>query len=193
MAKFDSSKELTCSFCGKPQSQVRRLIAGPDVYICDECVKLCDEILAGKLADQFPLAVWQTGRLMPRELLHIGLGRMDFVLARQYAQKVLQTDPDYSPANFAMGMSFLKEEQYNKAASYLRRCVEKDPNDVSAWNNLAVVYQRQGSLDEALAAAERAVEAAQALKTPQVRERAVKDVDRTLRYIQRLREKKAQK
>ena len=139
------------------------------------------------------LAVWQTGRLMPRELLHIGLGRMDFVLARQYAQKVLQTDPDYSPANFAMGMSFLKEEQYNKAASYLRRCVEKDPNDVSAWNNLAVVYQRQGVLDEALEAAERALEAAQALKTPQVRERAVKDVNRTLRYIQRLREKKPQK
>ena len=136
------------------------------------------------------LSVLQTGRLMPREGLRLGLERMDFVLARQYAQKVLQTDPDYSPANFAMGMSFLKEEQYNKAASYLRRCVEKDPNDVSAWNNLAVVYQRQGALDEALAAAERAVGAAQALKTPKVRERAVKDVNRTLRYIQRLREKK---
>ena len=116
--------------------------------------------------------------------------RMDFVMARQYAQKVLQTDPDYTPANFAMGMSFLKEEQYNKAASYLRRCVEKASNDVSAWNNLAVVYQRQGSLDEALAAAERAMEAAKALKVPPVRERAVKDVGRTLRYIQKLREKK---
>ncbi len=104
-------------------------------------------------------------------------------MARQYAQKVLQTDPDYTPANFAMGMSYLKEEQYNKAASYLRRCVEKEPNDVSAWNNLAVVYQRQGSLDEALAAAERALEAAKSLKTPQVRERALKDVGRTHRYI----------
>lgn len=136
------------------------------------------------------LSALQTGRLMPREGLRLGLERMDFVMARQYAQKVLQTDPDYTPANFAMGMSFLKEEQYNKAASYLRRCVEKDPNDVSAWNNLAVVYQRQGSLDEALAAAERAMEAAKALKVPPVRERAVKDVGRTLRYIQRLREKK---
>ena len=71
--------------------------------------------------------------------------------------------------------------------------MEKNPDDIAAWNNLAVVYQRQGSLDEALTAAERAVEAAQALKTPQVRERAVKDVSRTLRYIQRLREKKPQK
>ena len=129
------------------------------------------------------LTVWQTGRLMPREGLRIGLERLDFLMARQYAQKVLQTDPDYTPANFAMVMSYLKEEQYNKAASYLRRCVEKEPNDVSAWNNLAVVYQRQGSLDEALAAAERALEAAKSLKTPQVRERALKDVGRTHRYI----------
>ena len=136
------------------------------------------------------LTVWQTGRLMPREGLRIGLERLDFLMARQYAQKVLQTDPDYTPANFAMGMSYLKEEQYNKAASYLRRCVEKSPNDVSAWNNLAVVYQRQGSLDEALAAAERALEAAKSLKTPQVRERALKDVDRTRRYIMRLRSAK---
>ena len=136
------------------------------------------------------LAVWQTGRLMPREGLRIGLERLDFVMARQYAQKVLQTDPDYTPANFAMGMSYLKEEQYNKAASYLRRCVEKNPKDISAWNNLAVVYQRQGSLDEALDTAERALEAAKALKTPEVRERAVKDVTRTLRYIAGLRGKK---
>ena len=132
------------------------------------------------------LSVWQTGRLMPREGLRLGLERMDFVMARQYAQKVLLADPDYSPANFAMGMSFLKEEQYNKAASYLRRCVEKNPNDISAWNNLAVVYQRQGSLDEALAAAERAMEAAQELKTPQVREAAVKSVARTYRGVLRL-------
>ncbi len=129
------------------------------------------------------LTVWQTGRLMPREGLRIGLERLDFVMARQYAQKVLQTNPDYTPANFAMGMSYLKEEQYNKAASYLRRCVEKNPNDIRAWNNLAVVYQRQGSLDEALAAAERALEAAKSLKTPEVRERALKDVGRTHRYI----------
>lgn len=45
MGKYDNQKELTCSFCGKPQSQVRRLIAGPDVYICDECIRLCGEII----------------------------------------------------------------------------------------------------------------------------------------------------
>ena len=44
MPKHDDSR-LKCSFCGKTQDQVKKLIAGPDVYICDECVELCNEIL----------------------------------------------------------------------------------------------------------------------------------------------------
>ncbi|MBS4539495.1 ATP-dependent Clp protease ATP-binding subunit ClpX [Clostridium sp. D2Q-11] len=44
MARFDD-KQLKCSFCGKSQDQVRRLIAGPNVYICDECIELCQEII----------------------------------------------------------------------------------------------------------------------------------------------------
>ncbi|MCQ2790133.1 MAG: ATP-dependent protease ATP-binding subunit ClpX [bacterium] len=44
MAKMDDSR-LKCSFCGKTQDQVKKLIAGPEVYICDECVELCNEIL----------------------------------------------------------------------------------------------------------------------------------------------------
>ena len=47
MSKFDS--HLKCSFCGKSQEQVRKLIAGPGVYICDECVDLCNEILDEEL------------------------------------------------------------------------------------------------------------------------------------------------
>lgn len=46
MAKIDDKKQLKCSFCGKTQDQVRRLIAGPGVYICDECIELCSEIIA---------------------------------------------------------------------------------------------------------------------------------------------------
>ena len=40
-----SNDRLKCSFCGKTQDQVKKLIAGPDVFICDECVELCNEIL----------------------------------------------------------------------------------------------------------------------------------------------------
>ena len=43
--KYDENKQLRCSFCGKPQSQVRRLVAGPGVYICDECVEMCMDIV----------------------------------------------------------------------------------------------------------------------------------------------------
>ncbi|GFE68096.1 ATP-dependent protease ATP-binding subunit ClpX [Chroococcus sp. FPU101] len=50
MSKYDS--HLKCSFCGKSQEQVRKLIAGPGVYICDECVELCNEILDEELLEQ---------------------------------------------------------------------------------------------------------------------------------------------
>lgn len=45
MAIYDEKKQLKCSFCGKPQEQVKRLVAGPGVYICDECIELCSEII----------------------------------------------------------------------------------------------------------------------------------------------------
>lgn len=52
MAKFDE-KQLRCSFCGKPQDQVRRLIAGPNVYICDECIELCQDIIEEEFEEVF--------------------------------------------------------------------------------------------------------------------------------------------
>ena len=45
MAKVDEKKHLKCSFCGKNQEEVKRLIAGPGVYICDECISLCSELI----------------------------------------------------------------------------------------------------------------------------------------------------
>ncbi|TZE81716.1 ATP-dependent Clp protease ATP-binding subunit ClpX [Calorimonas adulescens] len=45
MAKYENQKQLKCSFCGKTQDQVKRLVAGPGVYICDECIELCQEII----------------------------------------------------------------------------------------------------------------------------------------------------
>ena len=45
MGKFDDRRSLRCSFCGKPQSAVNRLIAGNGSYICDECVRMCASII----------------------------------------------------------------------------------------------------------------------------------------------------
>ncbi|KGM95853.1 ATP-dependent protease [Clostridium novyi A str. 4552] len=51
MSKYDDKKQLKCSFCGKSQEQVRRLIAGPGVYICDECIDLCSEIITDEFEE----------------------------------------------------------------------------------------------------------------------------------------------
>ena len=52
MAKFgDTGELLKCSFCGKSQKQVKKLIAGPGVYICDECIDLCNEIIEEDVSD----------------------------------------------------------------------------------------------------------------------------------------------
>jgi len=53
MFKFGDEKgQLKCSFCGKVQEQVKKLIAGPGVYICDECVELCNEIIEEELNEE---------------------------------------------------------------------------------------------------------------------------------------------
>ncbi|MFM8625973.1 MAG: ATP-dependent Clp protease ATP-binding subunit ClpX [Actinomycetota bacterium] len=53
MAKFsDTGELLKCSFCGKSQKQVKKLIAGPGVYICDECIELCNEIIEEEVGDR---------------------------------------------------------------------------------------------------------------------------------------------
>ena len=55
MAKFEDKKQLKCSFCGKNQDQVKRLIAGPGVYICDECIDLCSDIIQDEFEDNVEL------------------------------------------------------------------------------------------------------------------------------------------
>jgi hypothetical protein len=49
-----AGQKLICSFCGKGQDQVRKLIAGPSVYICDECVDLCNDVLEGECEHETP-------------------------------------------------------------------------------------------------------------------------------------------
>ncbi|MGB3258952.1 MAG: ATP-dependent Clp protease ATP-binding subunit ClpX [Ornithinimicrobium sp.] len=67
MARMGESSELLkCSFCGKSQKQVKKLIAGPGVYICDECIDLCNEIIEEELAETTDLGLGQLPK--PREI-----------------------------------------------------------------------------------------------------------------------------
>ena len=88
MGKYDNQKELTCSFCGKPQSQVRRLIAGPDVYICDECIRLCGEIIEEEFQTLTESAKINTdgGVPKPKDISRV---LSDYVIDQDPAKKVL--------------------------------------------------------------------------------------------------------
>lgn len=88
MTKYDENRELKCSFCGKPQSQVKRLISGSGVYICNECVGLCQDIIADEeRASEKHAAAGDSYRLpKPMEISEI-LG--DYVIGQDGAKKAL--------------------------------------------------------------------------------------------------------
>jgi len=83
--KFTDDKgQLKCSFCGKYQDQVRRLVAGPGVYICDECIELCNEIIEEELQEQEEVDLRDIPK--PKEIKAI----LDqYVIGQERAKKIL--------------------------------------------------------------------------------------------------------
>ena len=85
MAKFGESGDLLkCSFCGKSQKQVKKLIAGPGVYICDECIDLCNEIIEEEFSDSSELVSGELPK--PREIYEF---LNDYVVGQDAAKKAL--------------------------------------------------------------------------------------------------------
>ena len=80
----DSEKLLYCSFCGKSQHEVKKLIAGPSVYVCDECVELCNDIILEELEDETSTAIKKLPT--PREINEI---LDDYVIGQERAKKIL--------------------------------------------------------------------------------------------------------
>lgn len=85
MLKFGDEKgQLKCSFCGKLQEQVKKLVAGPGVYICDECIELCNEIIEEELGDDMDLEMRDIPR--PKEIKEI----LDqYVIGQEDAKRTL--------------------------------------------------------------------------------------------------------
>lgn len=84
MAKNEDKKQLKCSFCGKNQEQVKRLIAGPGVYICDECIDLCSEIIVDEFEEHIELDT--TALPKPAE---IKANLDDYVIGQEKAKKAM--------------------------------------------------------------------------------------------------------
>ncbi|HAY68839.1 MAG: ATP-dependent Clp protease ATP-binding subunit ClpX [Acidimicrobiaceae bacterium] len=85
MAKFgDSGELLKCSFCGKSQKQVKKLIAGPGVYICDECIDLCNEIIEEELAEPAELGFEELPK--PRE---INAFLDEYIVGQETAKRIM--------------------------------------------------------------------------------------------------------
>ncbi len=85
MAKFgDGGELLKCSFCGKSQKQVKKLIAGPGVYICDECIDLCNEIIEEELSETGELSLEDLPK--PVEIFEF---LNDYIVGQEQAKRIL--------------------------------------------------------------------------------------------------------
>ena len=130
MARMQESADLLkCSFCGKSQKQVKKLIAGGGVYICDECIELCNEIIEEELGAAQAAAAESEEKKLPRPS-EISSFLDKYVIGQDAAKRVL------SVAVYNHYKRIKAEEAQAAAASSSRRAKEDDDVEISKSNIL---------------------------------------------------------
>ena len=98
MVKNDQHKNVRCSFCGLSQESVKKIIAGPGVYICDECISLCNGILENEGLDEYDesYTIDQKDKIpSPKEIKKV---LDDYVIGQESAKKILSVGKIIVPA-----------------------------------------------------------------------------------------------
>ena len=101
------SEQLLCSFCGKSQRQVKKLIAGPGVYICDECIDLCNEIIDEEFAPPPTLDLENLPK--PKEIHSI---LADYVIGQEEAKRALESTESQARPSLGGASSAAHKEQF---------------------------------------------------------------------------------
>ena len=117
MTEKNNKNILYCSFCGKSQHEVRKLIAGPTVFICDECVELCMDII--KEENKGSLVKHQDGVPSPKEICNV---LDEYVIGQKFAKEILSV----AVLNHYKRLNEIYSKHTGKSVDDVKKALERD-------------------------------------------------------------------